>query len=230
MNHINVCLSYSAVLRLVTEISKLNIVPLQRWLAEGAVVKFIGDNVDKTRGVRDIRSDHHSEIKHMFSLLVTKLRVTFSPTVLSSEPLSSFLPSSSDVDVTQSNLIVIFSRIICTYIKALTPLSKSVPKHIAHVYSQEMAQKSDVIVLDVLHKNEMKNSDMLDIMKTMQFYLGDFSGIVLSGGDQLTCERQRCSQQHMMDSNTRAERLELLEPQVEDWHALQCFLMVSFFM
>ena len=26
---------------------------------------------------------------------------------------------------------------------------------------------------------------------------------------------------------TRAKRLELLEPQVEDWHALQCFLMVS---
>ena len=70
---------------------------------------------------------------------------------------------------------------------------------------------------------------MLDIMKTMQSYLGDYSGTVLSGGDQLTCERQRCSQQHMMDSNTRSERLELLEPQVEDWHALQCFLMVNMY-
>ena len=141
--------------------------------------------------------------------------------------LSSFLPSSLDVDAVQSNLVVIFSRIICTYIKALAPLTKSVPEHISHIYSKEMAQKSDVIVLDVLHKNETKNSDMLDIMKTMQSYLGEHSGTVLSGGDQLTCERQRCSQQHMMDSNTQAERLELLEPQVENWHALQCFLMVS---
>ena len=131
LNHVNVCLSYSAVLRLVTEISKRNVLPLQRWLAEGAVVKFVGDNVNKTRGVRDIRSDHHSVMKHMFSVLVTKLRVTipvvetFTPPVLSSEPLSSFLPSSADVHAIQSNLIIIFSRIICTYIKALAPLSQS---------------------------------------------------------------------------------------------------------
>ena len=132
LNHVNVCLSYSAVLRLVTEISKRNVLPLQRWLMEGAVVKFIGDNVNKTRGVRDIRSDHHSVMKHMFSVLVTKLLVTIPvvetftpPPVLSSEPLSSFLPSSADVHAIQSNLIIIFSRIICTYIKALAPLSQS---------------------------------------------------------------------------------------------------------
>ena len=109
----------------------------------------------------------------MFSVLVTKLRFTipvvetFNPPVLSSEPLSSFLPSSSDVEAVQSNLVIVFSHIICTYIKALAPLSKSVPEHISHIYSKEMAEKSDVIVLDVLHKNETKNSDMLDIMKTM---------------------------------------------------------------
>ena len=67
--------------------------------------------------------------------------------------------------------------------------SKSVPEHISHIYSKEMEQKSEVIVLDVFHKNETKNSDMLD-MKTMQSYLGDYSGTVLSGGDQLMCERQ----------------------------------------
>ena len=179
LNHVNVCLSYPAVLRLVTDISKQNVLPLQRWLAEGAMVKFIGDNVDKYQGVRDIRSDHHGQIVHMFSILVSKLRVTvpavdiFSPPTLTSEPLSSFLPSSIDVDAVESNLLVIYSPIICDYIKALRPLSKSVPEHIPHAYSKEMAQKTDVIVLDVLHKNETKNSDRLDIMQTMQSYLGD---------------------------------------------------------
>ena len=48
LNHVNVCLSYSTVLRLVTEMSKRNVLPLQRWLAQGAMVKFIGDNVNKT--------------------------------------------------------------------------------------------------------------------------------------------------------------------------------------
>ena len=159
LNHVNVCLGYSAVLRLVTEISKCNVLPLQCWLAEGTVVNFIRDNVNKTQGVRDIRSDHHSVMKHI-SVVVTKFRVmipvieTFSAPVLSSEPLSSLLPSSSDGDAVQPNFIITFSCVICTYIKALAPLSNSVPEYISHVFSKEMEQKSDVIVLDVLHKNE----------------------------------------------------------------------------
>ena len=41
-------------------------------------------------------------------------------------------------------------------------------------------------------KNEAKNKDMLDIMKTLQVYLGENypdSRPVLSGGDQMTSER-----------------------------------------
>ena len=48
-----------------------------------------------------------------------------------------------------------------------------------------------------------------------------------SGGDQLTCERQVGAQQHMMDGDTPEDRLQLLEPQTEDWHCLVCVLMVS---
>ena len=90
-----------------------------------------------------------------------------------------------------------------------------------------MADKSEVAVIDILHKNEACHADMLDIMKAQQSYLGNkFDDRVLSGGDQLTCERQRCAQLHVMDSDTRADRLELLEPVVEDWHAFMNFLEV----
>ena len=52
-----------------------------------------------------------------------------------------------------------------------------------------MTTKSEVVVLDVLHKNEAKHSDMLQIMKAQQSYLGpEFKSTVFSGGDQLTCE------------------------------------------
>ena len=90
-----------------------------------------------------------------------------------------------------------------------------------------MATKSEVVVLDVLHKNETIHADMVDIMKETQSYLGDkCHGTFLSGSDQVTCERQRCSQQHMMDADTRSGRLELLEPCVEDWHCLLSILGV----
>ena len=93
-----------------------------------------------------------------------------------------------------------------------------------------MSKKSEVFILDVLMKNEAKHTDMIDIMTVMHNYLGDGYAdghVVVSGGDHLTCERQIGSQRHLMCGNTRRDRLELLEPVVEDWHALVCLLNVS---
>ena len=100
--------------------------------------------------------------------------------------------------------------------------------NIPHAHSSDVATKSEVVVLDVLHKNETPNADMVDIMKEEQSYLGDkFHHTVLSGCDQMTCERQRCGQQQMMDADTRHGQLEVLEPCVEDWHCLLSILGVS---
>ena len=91
--------------------------------------------------------------------------------------------------------------------------------------------KSESVVLDVLPKNEAKHSDMLDIMSALQDYLGQefpTTKTVVSGGDQLTCERQACAQHHMMDGNSRRDCLALLKPVYEDWHGLMCFLCVGY--
>ncbi len=62
----------------------------------------------------------------------------------------------------------------------------SVVKHIQHPHSAEMATKSDVIVRDVLHKNETKRVDMIDIMMASQEFLGkDYPHRIPSGGDLL---------------------------------------------
>ena len=103
----------------------------------------------------------------------------------------------------------------------------SVVGHILHAHSSEMATKSEVVVLDILHKNVTIHADMVDITKEIQSYLGDkCRDTFLSGSDQVTCERQRCSQQHLMDADTRRDRLELLEPCTEDWHCLLSILGV----
>ena len=91
-----------------------------------------------------------------------------------------------------------------------------------------MSKMAEVVVLDVLMKNEAMSSDMIDIMKKMQEYLGEGypkDRRVASGGNQLTCEHQAGAQCHMMCGNTQ-ERLELLEPQCEDWHCMVRVLMV----
>ncbi len=54
MNHVGVCMSYTATLSLLDEVSKLHTTPLQQWIADDVLVKFWGDIVDKKRGVRDV--------------------------------------------------------------------------------------------------------------------------------------------------------------------------------
>ena len=55
-------------------VSELHTIPIQKWINEGALFKFWGDNVDKKRHVRDRRTDHQGEMLHMFSLLVGRSR------------------------------------------------------------------------------------------------------------------------------------------------------------
>lgn len=44
----------------------------------------------------------------------------------------------------------------------------------------------------------------------------------LFGGDQLTCARARSAKRHRQDSATPLEKLDGLEPVIEDWHTKMC--------
>ena len=237
LNHLNVCLSYNATLTLIQDISKDHTLPLQQWIAEDIIFKLWGDNVDKKRKVRDIRSNHQGDMLQMYSILAGKSRIpekslARTGTVASLKSLHSisFLPTREDILIVKNNLVILVSRILTQYIQGLSYLAKSIPQHIKCRYSKEMSLKSEVIVLDILMKNENCHSDMVEIMTTMQDYLGKeypSDRRVASGGDHLTCEHQLGAQRHMMDGDTPRDRLELLEPQAEDWHCLVCVLGVS---
>ena len=240
LNHVGVLVSYTATLAAVSEISALHKVPVHDWLRQGLDVKFVGDNVDKKKGVRDLRSDKKGGMTHMYSMLVVKSRVsstglsiTGSCSDFRSLQPADLLPTTSDLHTMRRNLITLVSRVLCTYITALQPFSSVVTAHITHQYSKQMAQKSDVHVIDVLLKNEAKHSDMIDILLHQHsFITDDFPDghKLLSGGDQLTCERQVGAQRQRMDGDTAREKLRLVEPQVEDWHTLMTFLSVSIYL
>ena len=172
LNHINACISYPATLRLVEDVSKLHSVPLERWIAEGITFKFIGDNVDKKMGVRDVRIDNQGD---MYSLLAARSRLplldlphTGQVADVVSLPWESFLPTQEDINGINSTLVVLVSRLLTQYFCDLSVLSKSVPSHIKHKYSQEMSKKPEAVVLDVFMKNEATSTGMLDIMKSIQ--------------------------------------------------------------
>ena len=139
------------------------------------------------------------------------------------------LPTTENIATVKSNLVVLVSRVLTQYLSGLAPFSKAISKHITHKYTAEMSKKSEVVVLDVLMKNETVHTDMIAIMKIMLEYLGrdyDESRSVVSGGDLLTCERQLGAQKHMC-GNTPKEHLQVLKPVTEDWHSLVNLLGVS---
>lgn len=76
---------------------------------EGIPFKFLGDNVDKKKGVRDLRADCHGEMKHMFSLIAVRSRVTShssNPAVnLESLTTGMVLPSAHDVSKSKGILL-----------------------------------------------------------------------------------------------------------------------------
>lgn len=55
--------------------SKCHTQVLDKWLRKGSFIKFVEDNIYKQCNVRDLRSDHHGQLKHMFSLMAIKARV-----------------------------------------------------------------------------------------------------------------------------------------------------------
>ena len=98
-----VCVSYTATLKLVGDVSQIHTVPLQQWIKDDVIFKFWGDNVDKKRNVRDVRSDNQATMLHMYSLLVGRGRIpgiglsrVGQVAKLSSLPTESFLPTLSE--------------------------------------------------------------------------------------------------------------------------------------
>ena len=156
--------------------------------------------------VHALRANWLDEMKHMFNLIVLRSRIPSQGIDvaihcnLESLRISMVLLSADDVSQIRRNLVVLVSRILCKYIQYLSSFSDAVTAHIPHAHSVEMARKSEMFVLDVLPKNQAKHCDRIEIMQELQSYLDESflsSQRVISGDDQLTCERQVCAQCHM---------------------------------
>ena len=98
------------------DISQLHKVPNQQWISDGAIFKFWGDNVDKQRYIRDLRSDYQGEMLHIFRIIVGQSRtpapelpLTGQLSQLAGTPSQYFLPSNLDVAAVKDNLVVLLS-------------------------------------------------------------------------------------------------------------------------
>ena len=97
----------------------------------------------------------------------------------------------------------------------LSPLSKAIPQHSTHRYTAQMPKKSEVVVHDVLMKNEAKYR--------AEGYPKDRR--VASGWSAYLRIKREHNAIWCVAIPQKKTRLELLEPHCEDWHCMVCVLM-----
>lgn len=122
--------------------------------------KVVGDNIDKTIKPRYMREStgHGSQSLHYFHSYAVKDRVNLSsssdlppkaPVEWTTEKYQSvcrkILPTSEDQRYLQDNFVQIMTRVVISRIPFFQQFDGIALKHIPHAYSQEMAQKSEVV-------------------------------------------------------------------------------------
>ena len=118
--------------------------------------KIVGDNMDKTVKPRDMRSDRQTRSLHYFHLYAVHDRVDAS--CLSEEPqvvdpdarVEELLPTVEDEHMMLANFEVLIGRTLVKHMPFFyRGFSDVVVQHIPHRFSEEMAQKSDVVSLSL---------------------------------------------------------------------------------
>ena len=84
-----------------------------------------------------------------------------------------FLLSDEDLSEIADRYRIYAARIFVEFFPALDFLADLLPKHIPHEYSELMKQKSDIITMPVLMKEEKKYADCVDAMDTLETWIHD---------------------------------------------------------
>ena len=122
-------------------------------LEEWCGFRWVGDNIDKTIGPRDMRLNNQSKSLHYFHVYAVKDRVDvrhLSPSVTMLSPgdmdVTKFLPSDEDNETLLANYKVLMARVITKHVPGLAHLSPLIP-NIRHAHSDSMSKKSEVVCL-----------------------------------------------------------------------------------
>ena len=83
------------------------------------------------------------------------------------------LLSDEDLSEIADRYRIYAARIFVEFFPALDFLADLLPKHIAHEYSELMKQKSDIITMPVLMKDENKYAEYVDVMDTLETWIHD---------------------------------------------------------
>ncbi|XP_014672567.1 PREDICTED: uncharacterized protein LOC106813035 [Priapulus caudatus] len=133
-------------------------------------------------------------------------------------PVQNYLPSPEDHQLLYHEYINEVQKILCAKMEAFKDVNL---EPMQHPYMQELSQKSHMVPLGVIDKDETKITNMIDIVETYQQLVPLRDGKLVTTilyGDGLSCERVNDAKCARISSANPMGRLDGIEPQIQEWH------------
>ena len=167
---IGVCESYDRTLAIIQELSRNSEDIIVKALKAGFHLRVVGDNINFWVKVRDERKGHHSHMEHYFGNIAIINILEFSRSVngKASDPAwqhyCSRCYSKLGWCFSFEDYSFICMKVTAKYISFFKFLGINLPGCLTDEYTEKISDKTRVIPLPALHKNESHYTDVVDIM------------------------------------------------------------------
>ncbi|KAL5016393.1 hypothetical protein ScPMuIL_005982 [Solemya velum] len=143
------------------------------------------------------------------------------PEYINNIPVDKFLPCERDIESLRDEYRILIQRMICSGFDFFGDLTTDINHHIQHQYMTESGNKSKLIPLGVLDKDESRIADMVDIMDAYHQFVPGIPGETspmptILYGDGLSCERANDAKNARLNSGNPWDRLEGLHPAIQE--------------
>ncbi|XP_062575477.1 uncharacterized protein LOC134237384 [Saccostrea cucullata] len=242
---VGVCIGYERSLKVIQNFGGKYKEQLIEEIQNNKTIRIVGDNINWTVGVHDQRQDNRGHMQHAFGSAAIVQNISFDHLSniypqrdFCSTPVQAFLPSPEDNEVLTRDYTIISARVMLKHLPYFRQFRDIVPTYISQPTYPELQQKSKVIPLPVLYKNEQSYKDVVDILEFYEDLVLDVCRkcnkdendfFIHVGGDQLTRERFSGAKAMRAHEDERKDRFENISPiTFELFHMQMNFLKMAF--
>ncbi|XP_061184242.1 uncharacterized protein LOC133192263 [Saccostrea echinata] len=229
LQKVGVCLSYAKSLKLVDQIGGHFNDEMVELVRKGRRFRIVGDNINWKVGVHDQRIDNKDKFHHAFGSAILVQNINFDhlsdifpQREYKATALQTFLPSVDDMKKTKRDYAILIARVAIKFLPFFEQFESIIPRNISKPCSLHLKEKTHVIPMPVLFRNEQYYQDVVHIL---DFYTKTVAEAfqkagkdvseetrIHIGGDQLTRERFSGAKAMRAHDENSLDRFQLLTP------------------